>query len=95
METPDAKAVRECLHGIALAISSLEMLASDHAYRKIAEQARRALHEIAVLVNVDEDVEHGHIPPLNLEKERETILRQQGVNRNASASTHNKLKKIA
>ncbi len=93
MDTSDAKAIRECLHEIALAISSLEMLACDSAHRKIADQARRALREIAVLVNVDEDVEHGQLPPLNLEKEREVILRQQGVDRIISA--RGKLKKTA
>lgn len=93
MNTSDAKAVRECLHEIALAISSLEMLAGDSAQRKIADQARRALHEVAVLVNVDEDVEHGQLPPVNLEKEREAILRQQGMNRTLPA--RGKLKKIA
>lgn len=62
MEHLDAKAIRERLNAVMLAISTLEQRSHlDHDAQIVAD-AKRALKEIAVLVTDDELEEHGSVP---------------------------------
>ncbi|MGH9416052.1 MAG: hypothetical protein ACRD01_05435 [Terriglobales bacterium] len=58
----DAKAVRERLNSVMLAISALEQCPPYPEHRAIARAALQALREISVLVTDDELEEHGEQP---------------------------------
>ena len=73
MKHLDAKAIRERLNHITLAIATLES-DPEHVDRlAIAQRARKALHEIALLVTDDETEEHGGQTPPQRQKERNKI----------------------
>jgi len=72
MEHLDARAIRERLNTIALALTTLE---HDHgeARPEVAKAAQRALQEIAVLVTDDELEENGAVPAPQLQEARRKI----------------------
>lgn len=72
MEHLDAKAIRERLHAINLAISNLEALGRTPHDEQVAAQAHQALRDIVQLVNCDESEQHG--VPLS---ERDQVYRER------------------
>lgn len=72
MEHIDARAVRERLNLIALALANLEAKI-DASQRELLGGAQKAVREIAVLVFGDEREEHGEEPPRSIEADRERI----------------------
>ncbi|HZT72179.1 MAG TPA: hypothetical protein VE996_00835 [Terriglobales bacterium] len=72
MEHIDARAVRERLNLIALALANLEAKL-DASQRELLGGAQRAVREIAVLVFGDEQEEHGEAPPPSIQADRERI----------------------
>ena len=73
MEHLDARAVRERLNSIMLAITTLDESCATPRMREIAAAARKALLEIAVLVTDDELEEHGKQPDTSLRQARRQI----------------------
>lgn len=76
MEHVDAKAVRERLHVVVLALASLENTATPGQAEAIAA-AQAAVHDIALLVAGDEAEEHGQEPPPRLLRKREEIRQDE------------------
>lgn len=73
MKHLDARAIRERLNQITLALTTLESN-PGHAHRvAIAHRAQRALQEIAVLVTDDELEEHGIDPVPAMQRARSQI----------------------
>lgn len=70
----DAKAIRERLNAVMLAVSTLEQCTQHPAHGEIARAAQEALQEISALVTDDEKVEHGEQPSNRDRAERERIL---------------------
>ena len=73
MEHLDARAVRERLNAIMLAITTLDESCASPRGHEIAATARQALLEIAVLVTDDELEEHGRPPDRDLRRARGQI----------------------
>ncbi|HEY7838465.1 MAG TPA: hypothetical protein VIC54_07690 [Terriglobales bacterium] len=73
MKHVDAKAIRERLHSVTLAIDTLETCCVHPAHRRIAKTAGRALQEIARLVTDDEIEEHGQAPGAEMQAKRRDI----------------------
>jgi hypothetical protein len=73
MEHLDARAVRERLNSIMLAITTLEASSAGSRVQDIAATARKALLEISVLVTDDELEEHGQTPDRTLRQARQKI----------------------
>lgn len=69
----DAKAIRERLHAVTLAIDTLENCCVHPSHRRIARAADRALQEIAVLVTEDELEENGGATNGDLQARRRDI----------------------
>ncbi|HVA90771.1 MAG TPA: hypothetical protein VNL71_13125 [Chloroflexota bacterium] len=73
MQHLDAKAIRERLNSISLALAALEDCSGHPNHAGIAHAARQALDEIAVLVTGDERDEHGREPPPGVVSQRSAI----------------------
>lgn len=73
MKHLDAKAVRERLNTVMLALSTLERCSSHKNHSGIAATAKNALREIAVLVTDDELEEHQVQPEGELRRMRRRI----------------------
>ncbi|HVB41004.1 MAG TPA: hypothetical protein VNE83_08890 [Terriglobales bacterium] len=73
MKHLDAKAIRERLHAVTLAIDTLENCSDHPAHLRIAQAADRALQEIALLVTDDEIEEHGQNPTDGMQAKRRDI----------------------
>lgn len=76
MEHVDAKAIRERLNGILLALTVLEQTATPGQVEAIAN-AKAAVGEITLLVSGDEADEHGQYPPERLRMARDNIRREE------------------
>ena len=87
MEHLDAKAIRERLNAITLAIATLEQCSVHSAHSAIAAAASAALKDIAVLVTNDELVEQGTAPPNRLQQRREQILDETQARRDGAAQS--------
>lgn len=72
----DAKAIRERLNAISLAITTLEGDNESPRHAQIANAARQSLDDITVLVTDDELEEHASHSPENLPSERRLIREQ-------------------
>ncbi|HUX66819.1 MAG TPA: hypothetical protein VMV31_04970 [Terriglobales bacterium] len=73
MEHLDAKAIRERLNTIMLALTTLEHCSQHPRHHELGEAGRVALQEIAVLVTDDELEEHGSEPVGGLRRARQHI----------------------
>jgi hypothetical protein len=73
MKHLDAKAIRERLHAVTLAVDMLETCCEHPNHRQIALAAGRALREIALLVTDDEIEEHGATPQGEMREKRREI----------------------
>ena len=73
MEHLDAKAIRERLNAVMLAITTLEQRSQSAGDAQIVLKAKRALREISVLVTDDELEEHGKMPDGDLRAMRREI----------------------
>ncbi|HWG36802.1 MAG TPA: hypothetical protein VN690_03715 [Terriglobales bacterium] len=74
MEHLDARAIRERLNTIGMALTMLE-LGNGEARQETAQAAQHALQEIAVLVTDDEMEENGAVPGARLMERRRRIRR--------------------
>ena len=73
MEHLDAKAIRERLNTIMLALTTLDNCSQHPRHHQLGEAGRVALQEIAVLVTDDELEEHGSEPAGELRRARRQI----------------------
>lgn len=73
MKHLDAKAIRERLHAVALALDTLETCCAHPDHQRIARTASHALQEIALLVTDDEIEEHGATPNGEMREKRREI----------------------
>lgn len=73
MKHLDAKAIRERLNAVMLALDTLEHCSAHRKHARIADAAKRALREIAVLVTDDELEEHQATPTGGLRRARHRI----------------------
>ncbi|MGH9527556.1 MAG: hypothetical protein ACRD2F_12840, partial [Terriglobales bacterium] len=76
MEHVDAKAIRERLHVVVLALATLESTATPGQAEAIAA-AQSAVRDIALLVAGDEAEEHGQQPPSRLVQKRDAIRQDE------------------
>lgn len=73
MKHLDAKAIRERLHAVTLAVDTLENCCVHPDHHRIAQAADRALQDIALLVTDDEIEEHGAAPSGEMQAKRRDI----------------------
>lgn len=78
MEHVDAKAIRERLNAIVMAMTTLESTATASQLDALAS-AREAVREIALLVTGDEADEHGQYPPARLRMARAQIREEEAA----------------
>lgn len=79
MEHLDARAIRERLNTIMLALTTLESCSQHPHHHELGEAGRVALQEIAVLVTDDEMEENGTDPPGRLRRRRQRIRAREAA----------------
>lgn len=84
MEHVDAKAIRERLNAIVMALTTLESTATAGQLATLAS-AREAVREIALLVTGDEADEHGQYPPARLRLARAQIREEEEATQTPAA----------